>query len=263
MDKQSKVRCKEFRRRILEISRQVSAVHIGSAFSCLEIVETIYYSLSDLTKSDPKDIFILSKGHGCLSQYVVLEGLGILGNGHIANYCTKDGVLGVHPDRGNPGIIASTGSLGHGLAMAVGMAYALREKKNSGRVHCVISDGELQEGSTWEAVLLAGALKLSNLICYIDNNDLQSLERTSSTHPNLYPITEKFASFGWVAQLVDGHISSEIIKVARNNSESKPLAIVCKTVKGKGISFMENVPIWHYRSPNDVEYQLALKELAL
>ena len=263
MDKKSKIRCKKFRKRILEISRQVSAVHIGSAFSCLEIIEAIYYSLSDLNKPDPDDIFLLSKGHGCLSQYVILEELGILGDSDIADYCTKTGILGVHPDRGNPGIIASTGSLGHGLAMAVGIAYALREKKNSGRVHCVISDGELQEGSTWEAVLLAGALKLSNLICYIDNNDLQSLERTSLTHPNLYPITEKFSSFGWGAELVDGHNTSEIIAAVRNNSESRPLAITCKTVKGKGISFMENIPIWHYRSPNNSEYQLALKELAI
>ena len=206
---------------------------------------------------------MLSKGHGCLAQYVILEELGILGKDDIAKYCTKDGILGVHPDRGNPGIIASTGSLGHGLAMALGIAYALREKNILGKVHCVISDGELQEGSTWEAILLAGALKLNNLICYVDNNDLQSLERTSSTHPNLYPITEKFMSFGWEAQLVDGHDAVDIQKGFKKNNASKPQALVCKTVKGKGISFMENVPIWHYRSPNDEEYYLAIKELEL
>jgi len=253
-------RCKQFRKRILEISQKNQAVHIGSAYSCLEIIDTIYYLISDLPNVK-NDKFILSKGLGCLSQYVILEDLGILTTNDIDKYCKAEGILGVHPDRGNPGIIASTGSLGHGLSIAAGVAIALKEKNSNGLVYCVISDGELQEGSTWEAILQIGALKLNNLICFVDNNDYQSLEKTSNSHPNLYPIAEKFISFGWGSIEVMGHDHFEMYNSFNGRDIKLPFALICRTTKGKGVSFMENIPIWHYRSPNKEEYDIAINEL--
>jgi len=257
-------RCKFFRRRILEISQQVSALHIGSAFSCTEIVDAIFFQLMNYSDSNnhTDDIFIMSKGHGCMIQYVILEELDILTKHDLDNYCKSGGILGCHPDIGNPGISASTGSLGHGLSISLGMAYAAKLKKSSSCVYCVISDGEAQEGSTWEAVMMASSLNINNLIVFMDNNDFQSLGRTSITHPSFYPITDKFIAFGWDCIAVDGHDSNQIISAVNNRSGNKPLMVICKTVKGKGVSFMENIPLWHYRSPNKEEFTKAFFELS-
>jgi transketolase len=260
----SRDRCLEFRKRILEISQTVSALHIASAYSCMEIVDTIFFSLmrrgEDKTKSI--DTFVMSKGHGCLAQYVALEKLGILDPIHLKKYCKPDGILGTHPDYGNPGIEASTGSLGHGLTLATGIAYANKIRKQDGDVYAVMSDGELQEGSSWEAMLLASSLGVTNLIGFIDLNDFQSLGRTSELHPTFYPVGEKIAAFGWeVVELENGHDSAAIHAAVTKRSKTKPMMVVCRTTKGKGVSFMENVPIWHYRAPNAEEYKIALKEL--
>jgi transketolase len=248
-------RCRAWRRRILEISQQVSALHIGSAYSCTEIVDAIYYGLI----RPKQDTFLMSKGHGCMIQYVILEALGVLSRADLDTYCTAEGRLGVHPDRGNPGIVASTGSLGHGLALAVGMAVA--ERKRGGVIYTVLSDGEVQEGSTWEAVMMASSLGLSNLVAAVDNNDFQSLGRTSETHPAFYPLAEKFKAFGWETAQVDGHNSQAVFEAIAARQGQKPFMLVAKTTKGKGVSYMENVPIWHYRSPSAEEYRQALSEL--
>lgn len=253
-------RCLKYRLRILEISQNVGALHIGSAYSCTEIVDTIYNDLMKKNKKKLTDIFLMSKGHGCMIQYVILEDLGILKKDDIDSYCTKKGILGVHPDYGNPGIEASTGSLGHGLSLAVGMALAEKTGKLKKTIYTVLSDGEMQEGSTWEAFMMASSLNANNLIAYIDNNDFQSLGRTSVTHPSFYPLEEKLKSFGWDCFTVDGHNSKEIYDASLKKG-NKPLALVCKTTKGKGISYMENIPIWHYRSPNKEEYEIGKKEL--
>lgn len=261
--KASKQRCFEFRKRILDISQTVSALHIASAYSCLEIVDTIYFSLMRRNGAgESPDVFVMSKGHGCLAQYVSLERLGVLEKRHLDRYCKPDGILGTHPDYGNPGIEASTGSLGHGLTMAVGMAYAHKIRKEDTVVYAVLSDGEVQEGSTWEAILLASSLKVSNLVAFIDVNDFQSLGRTSELHPSFYPVGEKIAAFHWeVAEIDDGHDTSKIYEAVKRRKGEMPLMVVCRTTKGKGVSFMENVPIWHYRAPNPDEYRIALKEL--
>jgi transketolase len=215
------------------------------------------------------DIFIMSKGHGYLAQLVILESLGILPKKHLDEYCTPHGLIGAHPDLGIPGIQAATGSLGHGLGMALGMAiaernYARREKRSAARIYCLISDGELQEGSTWEAIILAGSIELENLYVIVDNNDFQSLGRTSETHSSLYPIESKFESFKFHAVNVDGHEFHEINKgFDLLDSKSLPKAIIARTTKGKGVSFMENVPIWHYRSPNKEEFLTATQELEI
>src|SRR6516164_7260277 len=193
-------RCGRFRLRILELSQGVTAVHIAPAFSCLELVDSIYFGLMRRNEANNyRDRFLLSKGHGSAAQYVVLEELGILSRADLDLFCRPGGKLGTHPDYGIPGIEAATGSLGHGLPMAVGMALADKLQGLDRVVHVVLSDGELQEGSVWEALMLAPTLHLKNLIAYVDLNDFQSLGQTSKVHPNFYPVMDKVRAFGWEA----------------------------------------------------------------
>jgi transketolase len=255
-------RCKAYRRRILEVSQQVPALHIGGAFSSVELVDAIYNELMRGQPSvDSPDTFVLSKGHGCMIQYAVLEGLGILKKVDLDDYATSRGQLGVHPDYGNPGIEASTGALGHGLSMVVGMALANRIKGNDGIVYCVLSDGEVQEGSTWEATLMATSLKLGNVVAFIDYNQMVSIGPIVDLHPHFYPLVEKFHAFGWECVEIDGHDTQAICDAVRGRAGDKPLMVIARTVKGKGVSYMENVPMWHYRSPNKDELAKAMQEL--
>ncbi len=260
----AKIRCNDHRKRILDISQKVTAMHAAGAFSALEMVDTIYYKLmKKISKNKFQDTFLMSKGHGCMSQYVVLESLKILPKHYLDNYCTKNGKLGCHPDFGLPGIEASTGSLGHGMALATGMAHAdVIEKKNR-KIFMIISDGELQEGSTWESIMMAANLKLKNLVCFIDHNGSQSFGITKKTHPEFYPIKEKIISFGWECLEIDGHNVNQISNIFKKRMTKKPFMIIGNTIKGKGVSFMENKPIWHYRSPSSDEYKLAIKELSI
>lgn len=259
-------RCMRYRRRILDISQTVTALHIAPAFSCLEVVDCIYHGLMRKAANGSwHDTFLMSKGHGCMAQYAVLEDLDILPRAELDRYCTREGLLGAHPDYGTPGIEASTGSLGHGLAMAVGMALAERNRAgrggDPGRVYAVLSDGEVQEGSTWEAVLMGSSLGLDNLVAVIDNNDFQSLGRTSETHPSFYPLGAKFEAFGWEAVELNGHDAHALFDAVVGRRGGRPFVVVAKTVKGRGVSYMENVPIWHYRAPNPDEYRRAVEEL--
>jgi transketolase len=256
-------RCRSYRRRILDISQQVSALHVAPAFSCVEITDAIYH---ELMRKEPDgsfhDVFLMSKGHGCMIQYVILEELGVLSRADLDAYCKPNGRLGAHPDYETPGITASTGSLGHGLGMAIGQAYAEKLKGTNVTIYCVLSDGEYQEGSTWEAMMMAGNLRLNNLVGFMDNNDFSGLERMSETHKAFYPIVEKAEAFAWESVEVDGHDSQAIVDAVRSRNGQRPMLVVCRTVKGKGVSYMEHVPIWHYRSPNPEEYRQGLKELA-
>jgi transketolase len=255
-------RCLRFRRRILDLSQIGTTLHIAPAFSCLELVDAVYFGLMRRPGApDAPDTFILSKGHGCLSQYVILEKLGVLTRHDMEMYCKPGGRLGSHPDYGVPGIEAATGSLGHGLAIAVGMALADKVFKSDRTVYVVMSDGELQEGSVWEAMMLAPSLGLTNIIALVDLNDFQSLGRTSEGLPNFYPVLDKVRAFGWETVEVDGHDSAAIVRAVRARAGGRPMMVIGRTTKGKGVSFMENVPIWHYRSPSPAEYQIALAEL--
>jgi transketolase len=257
-------RCLGYRRRILDISQKVVALHAAPAFSCVEITDVIYRGLMTPAETGAvsPDVFLMSKGHGCMTQYVILEDLGILPKEELDRYCTPMGLLGAHPDRGNPGIEASTGSLGHGMGLAVGMAYAERLKKTGGRIFAVLSDGELQEGSSWEGAMMAANLNLDNLLVFVDLNDFGGMDRMSTNHKAFYPLQEKFESFGWESDMVNGHDAAAIFAATNSRKGGKPFALLCNTVKGKGVSYMEHVPIWHYRSPNKEEYALALQELA-
>jgi transketolase len=249
-------RCRGYRRRILEISQQVTALHVAPAFSCTEIADAIY---NGLLVDD--DVFLMSKGHGCMIQYVILEERGVLSRNDLDLYCKPGGRLGAHPDYETPGIAASTGSLGHGLGMAVGQAYAEKLKGTNTRIFCVLSDGEFQEGSTWEAIMMAANLKLNNLIAFIDNNDFSGLERMSEGHPAFYPLVEKGIAFGWETVEIDGHDGAAIVDAVNARKGTGPFLGICRTVKGKGVSYMEHVPIWHYRSPNAEEFKLAMAEI--
>lgn len=258
----SRRRCKAYRKRILDISQQVGALHIAPAFSCLEAVDVIYHGLIRRgAGKDLLDTFLMSKGHGCMSQYVILEEFGILTGDDLATYCTSNGRLGAHPDYGTPGIAASTGSLGHGLGIACGMAYADRLQNDDRHTYVVLSDGECQEGSTWEAIMMSANLKVDNLTAFLDLNDFSGMDRMSVTHPAFYPVADKVRAFGWEVHEVNGHDASAVFEAAQNQHPGKPLMVVCKTVKGRGVSYMEHVPIWHYRSPNKQEYEQALREL--
>jgi transketolase len=259
-------RCVKYRRRILDVSQRVSALHIAPAFSCLEIVDCIYHGLMRPAGAGRSvDAFLMSKGHGCMAQYAILEDIGVLPRGELDRYCTAGGLLGAHPDYGCPGIEAATGALGHGLAMALGMAIAERNRTKKGVsvpvIYTVLSDGEMQEGSTWEALMMASSLGVSNLVAVIDNNDFQSLGRTSETHPTFYPLGEKLAAFGWEVAEINGHDAGALYNAVTMREGRKPLVVVAKTVKGRGVQFMENVPIWHYRSPNPDEYRQAVANL--
>lgn len=260
---ESKRRCLRMRRRILEMSQTVTALHIGGSFSCLELVDTVYSRLMQRGEgvNDP-DTFILSKGHGSLAQYAVLEELGILPKAELDRYCKPGGKLATHPDYGTPGIEASTGSLGHGLPLGVGMALADKVLGVDRTVYVVMSDGEMQEGSVWEALMLAPTLKITNLVGLVDLNDFQSLGQTSKVHPNFYPVVDKVRAFGWEVAEVDGHDQQAIYEAVVSRKGTVPLMVIASTVKGKGVSYMEHIPIWHYRSPNPEEYQRALRELS-
>ena len=246
------LRCKSHRKEILKLSQNVQALHIGGSFSSVEIVDSIYNIL--MKKNDK---FILSKGHAGMIQYILLYYKKLISKKKLYSYCQKNGYLGVHPDYGKSGINASTGSLGHGLGMVSGMALA---KKNS-IYYVVLSDGELHEGSVWESALTIGALNLKNIVAIVDNNDLQSSTRATDTHPNLYPIDKKFSEFGWETAKCNGHSTQEIYEKITKRTRNKPFILIAKTVKGYPISFMKDIPMWHYRSPNKEEYELAMDEI--
>lgn len=254
--KLSQDRCFKYRKKILDISQKTTSIHLGGSFSCIEILDYVYN-----LKKKKKDIFILSKGHAGIAQYVVLNDIGIISNRLLKSYCTAKGILGVHPDYGNPGIKASTGSLGHGLGLAAGIAKGLKIKNSKSKIYILISDGELQEGSTWEAILMIANLNLNNIVCFIDNNRSQSFGITKNYHPNLYPIKKKINSFGWECMTVNGHNIVEIDKKVKKKDISKPLMIIANTVKGMGVSFIESDPKWHYVHITNELYNKMLKFL--
>jgi transketolase len=256
-------RCLAYRRRILDLSQQVSALHVAPAFSCLEMVDLAYHGLMRRAAGGGfQDGFVMSKGHGCVAQYIILEEEGVLGRADLDAYCKLGGKLGAHPDYGVPGIEASTGSLGHGLGIATGMAYAEKIKRSGRRTYVVISDGELQEGSSWEAIVTAANLGIDNLIVFLDNNDFSGLDRMSEMHKAFYPVGDKLRAFGWEVAQLDGHDADAMFRAVTSRAGGRPFMVIGQTVKGRGVSFMEHVPIWHYRSPNKQEYAQAITELA-
>lgn len=257
---------RRLRRTVLKMVYDTKSPHIGSAFSCVEALVALFNGVMNVSPgatSDPdRDRFIMSKGHACAALYAVLAEFGFCTDDDICGFAIDDGVFEEHPsiDRGR-GIEVSTGSLGHGLSIGTGMALAGKIDGRTYRVFVLLSDGELNEGSVWEAVMFAAHHKLSNLVALVDANGMQALGHTRDII-DLDPIVDKWTAFGWNAHEVDGHDFVQIGDALGDLSPDRPNAIVLKTVKGKGVSFMEDNLLWHYRAPDEREYELALEELS-
>lgn len=226
---------------------------MGPSLSLVEIMRVLYDSVLAYDARNPdspdRDRFILSKGHGCLAQYVLLAEKGFFPEEELSRFCRYDALLGGHPTASIPGIEFATGSLGHGLSLGVGMALAARMDKRRHRVFVVLGDGECGEGAVWEAAMCAGKRRLDNLVVLVDYNKLQSYGPTEEVS-GLEPFTAKWASFGFSVQEVDGHDVAALEGVLKRVpfTEGKPSAIICHTVKGKGLPVAEHNPKWHHIS---------------
>jgi transketolase len=258
---------KAIRKDILYMHSKSSTSHIGSSLSCIEILVSLYWDILKISPRDPynenRDRFILSKGHACSSMYATLAKRRFFHEKILDTYCVNGGKLFGHVTRGIiPGIESSAGSLGHGLSIGIGMAVAGRYDRKNFRVFVLMSDGECNEGSVWEGALFAAHHKLDNLISIIDYNKLQAFGRTDEVI-SLEPFVEKWKSFGWAVKETDGHNFGQLIKILGSVpfEKNKPSIIIAHTVKGKGISFMENKLEWHYKSPNQEILKIALEEL--
>ncbi len=256
-------RSKELRERIIRMVEIGGRGHIPSAFSLVEILRVLF---DDFLKYDPKnpkwterDRFILSKGHGCLALYVLLAEKGFFPNEELDKFCKSDGLLGGHPEHRVPGIEVSTGSLGHGLSVGIGFAVNAKYEKKNYRTVVVIGDGESNEGSIWEAAMCAGKHKLSNLMVIVDYNKHQSSGSTFEIQ-DLEPFADKWRSFGFAVKEVAGHNIEELKSVLSEApfQEGKPNLIICHTIKGKGISFIENNMSWHHKNTLKEEETSAL-----
>ena len=228
--------------------------HVGSSMSLIEILRVLYDDILRFRADEPfwpdRDRCILSKGHGCLALYAILADKGYFDTEHLDKFCKVDGILGGHPEYGKvPGVEASTGALGHGLSIGVGMALSAKMQNRDSRVFAIMGDGEINEGSVWEAALCAGKHGLTNLTAIVDYNKIQSAGHTSLIQ-GLEPLADKWASFGFAVREVDGHdlnmLGDTFSKLPLSND--KPTAVICHTVKGKGIAFAEGNPSWHHKS---------------
>lgn len=252
------------RRNVITASSVASSSHIASALSPIDILTALYFDTLNVNHKDPdnpkRDKFILSKGHGGLGLYSVLVERGFISEKLLKKYGQDGSVLTVHPVRkAVAGIEATTGSLGHGLGMGVGMAIAQKRNKNPGRVFVMVSDGECDEGSTWEAVMLAGHWQLDNLVAIVDYNKIQSFGSVKEVL-ELEPFADKWQANRWAVTEVDGHDFEKLIPALRSIplAKNKPTVIIAHTVKGKGVPFMENKLEWHYRNvrPEDLKVTL-------
>jgi transketolase len=241
--------------------------HVGSGLSIADILAVLYSNILNVDPNNPemvnRDKFILSKGHAGACVYAVLAEMGFFSTDMLKQHYQNGSIFSGHVShKGVPGVEFSTGSLGHGLSVALGFAIASKMQNIYNNVYVVLSDGECDEGSNWEAILFASHRKLDNLVVTIDYNKLQSLDTIENTL-NLEPFSDKWKSFGWHVSEVNGHDHQELTETYNKikDIKNKPKVVICHTTKGKGISFMENSVLWHYRSPQDQEYDDAMAEL--
>lgn len=258
---------KEIRKEILEMIFRTKSPHIGCSFSMVEILTALYFKILKIDPENPdnpdRDRFVLSKGHGITALYPILAERGFFNKKVLDGFAVDNGTLEQHPTRNvSFGIETSAGSVGHGLSLGAGMALEAKYEKRPSRVFIFLGDGELNEGSNWEAIMFASHHKLDNLTAIIDRNQCQILGRTSEVL-ELEPLTEKWRSFGWEVREIDGHNFKEIISAFESVpfESGKPSCIIANTVKGKGVSFMENELRWHDKYPDEQEYKKALAEL--
>lgn len=249
---------------ILRMTFRAQASHVGSALSVVDILSTLYAGGAKIRKDNvdavDRDIVILSKGHAASALYSVLAIQQFFPLSYLQSYCDNGALLGGHvTSNGLNGVELSTGSLGHGLPYGVGIALARKLYGVAGSVFVVMSDGECDEGTTWESALLANHHKLNNLTVIIDRNRIQSLGDTEKTL-KLEPFKDKWEAFGWKALEIEGHHHLSLIS-AINEDRGGPKVIIANTTKGSGVSFMENSVLWHYRSPNNAELESAVQEV--
>lgn len=255
---------KKVRLNVVRMVNNSGASHIGPILSIVDIVSVLYGKIMNYDIKNPnletRDRFILSKGHAGAAVYATLAEVGFFDNSELLDYA-KDGskYSGHASSIGVAGMELSTGSLGHGLSVSSGMALRGKLDNINYRVFALLGDGELDEGSNWEALMFAAHSNLNNLCIIIDRNNLQSIDTTENTLA-LEPLAEKIRAFGWHVQEVDGH-DHQALEIALNIETSKPVCLIAKTIKGKGVSFMENNIAWHYKSPKDEEFIKAINEL--
>lgn len=255
------------RQHVLRMTSKARSSHIGSCFSAVDLLVVLYNEILRVDPQRPdwpeRDRFILSKGHACAALYAVLAERGFFPTEWLDTFCQNGSILPGHATHGRiPGVEVSTGSLGHGLSIGAGMALAAKRDAAKHRIFVMLSDGECDEGSTWEPVLFATQHRLDNLIAIVDYNKIQSLGFTKEVM-DLEPLAAKWSSFGWTVREIDGHDLGAIQKAFHEIpfSDGRPSCVIAHTVKGKGVRFMENQLLWHYRSAQGKEFEDALAEL--
>ena len=259
---------RNLRKRIIETSSNSRIPHIGSCLSCLDILVYLYWNELNINPEEPtaynRDRFLLSKGHGAPGLFQVLAERGFFKKEKLLEFGKPGSVFHEHPPKPGyiPGVEAATGSLGHGFSMALGMAVSTKITSTNFRCYTMLSDGECNEGSIWEAALLAPKLNVDNLTVIVDFNKWQATGRSEEI-TSLQPLDLKWKSFGWHVQEINGHDFDEIAKALKmaKSEKNQPSIIIANTIKGKGVSFMEDNNNWHYRIPNKEELKLAVEEL--
>ena len=261
-----KAQSTEIRRRVVETIGRARLGHIGGDFSVTDILATLFFAVLRVDPKDPasagRDRFILSKGHCAAALYSTLALRGFFPVETLETFAQPLSALNGHPNRRKvPGVEANTGPLGHGLPIGVGAAIAAKLAKTPWRTFVVLGDGELQEGSNWEAAMCAGHRGLDNLVAVVDRNRLQQGARTEDTN-RLEPLAERWRAFGWEAVTCDGHDHAALYEAFTAPQAGRPRCVIASTVKGKGVSFIEDRVEWHHKTPSPEQVELALKELA-
>ena len=257
---------KKIRKHALNMTHKARASHVGSCLSVADILAVLYGSEMRFDPSNPtwqeRDRLIISKGHAAAIVYAVLAETGHIDVDELNTYSMDGSRLAGHVSTAVPGVELSTGSLGHGLPVAAGIALAAKRDKNNYRSFCVLSDGELDEGSNWEAIQFAQHFRLDNLIAIVDFNKIQSFGTVEEVS-NLNPLPEKFSAFNWGVIEVDGHDHFALKQAIMNTPQvnGRPTVIIAHTIKGKGVSFMENQLLWHYRNPDHSQLEAAIAEI--
>jgi transketolase len=254
------------RQNIIRMTHRGNSSHVASALSITDILAVLYTRIMKIDPKNPdwssRDRFILSKGHAGAAVYATLAERGFFDTKRLEEHCQNGAYLSGHVSHKNvPGVELSTGSLGHGLSVGAGIAYATKMEAGNERTFVLMSDGECDEGSNWEAILFAGHHKLHRLVAIVDYNKLQSLGSVTSTL-NLEPFSQKLSTFAWHVIEVDGHDHAQLAHALMDDpARTQPLCIIAHTTKGKGVGFMENQVLWHYRSPQNADYTNALNDL--
>lgn len=260
------IKAKKVKKLILEISHIAQVGHMGSALSIADILTVLYFKILKINSKRPqwkkRDRFILSKGHAVAALYSVLYLKGFISKKTIYSYCKNKGELGEHPEHTIPGIEVTTGSLGHGLSVGVGMALASKLDKKSYKTYVLLSDAECNEGEIWQAAASAFHYNLNNLITIIDSNKVQALGTTKEVL-NMEPLSDKWRAFGWNIIECDGHNISSLYNIFSREllNQTKPTVIIAHTVRGKGVSFMEHKIEWHYFTTNKEQHIKAIEEI--